>query len=347
MTLSALNDDGKPVDWWFLYKLPQDARPTTGTATTTGFEYLYYEPGQAAPSRSAHTLADGGGALHQTLAGFFGSAVGGPPAADVPITTGWILYNDEIPGATVNDERRGHTKGVLAFDAVENSALWLLHSTPRFPHPRDVRFPDDERIYGQTMVCITLTGIEAAEQIAAQMLDEQEPQTYGCFVPDGIGAQSPLRELAGMPRVSEATQPSDISFKSLAGADFTSIAKSHAWNDDFWNDLVGPKLGVDLDVETWRRGALASTEDSDHVHTSTDVLAIDLSSLGVPFGWNYTRDHAKWAISTTPDWVCVGDINRQVSQRKRGGGTISMQDSDLWKALDGIQREGAPAPSTT
>jgi deoxyribonuclease-2 len=37
--------------------------------------------------------------------------------------------------------------------------------------------------------------------------------------------------------------------------------------------------------------------------------------------------------------VCVGDINRQVSQRKRGGATICLQDTDLWKALDGIQRE--------
>jgi deoxyribonuclease-2 len=343
MTLSALDDAGNPVDWWFLYKLPQDAVPTAGapagTATTTGFEYLFYVPGQAAPVRSAHTLADGAGALHQTLASFFGSTVGGPPAPDVPFTTGWILYNDEIPGATVNDDSRGHTKGVLAFDAADNSALWLLHSTPRFPHPRDVRFPDDERIYGQTMLCVTLTGIGAVEQIAAQMIDEQEPQTYGCFVPDGIGPQSPLRELAGMPRALHVKQPSDIAFKSLGGADFRSIAKSDVWNDDFWNDLVGPTLGVDLDVETWRRGVLASTQDSDHVHTSTDVLAIDLSALGVPYGWNYTRDHAKWAVSTTPSWVCVGDINRQISQRKRGGGTICLQDAVLWKALDGIQRE--------
>jgi deoxyribonuclease-2 len=343
MTLSAQDDDGNPVDWWFLYKLPEDALPSpgapTGTAKTTGYEYLYYEPGMDAPARSKHTLQDVGGALHQTLAGIFGSTVGGPPAADVPFTTGWILYNDEIPGASTNDEQRGHTKGVLAFDPADNSGLWLLHSTPRFPHPRDVRFPDDEKIYGQTMVCLTLPGVDTVEQIAAQMLDEQEPQTYGCFVPDGIGPTSPLRELAGMPRTPDSSQPSDIAFGSHGGSSFSCIAKSRAWNDDFWNDLVGPTLKVDIDVETWRRGALAATEDSDHVHHSTDVLAIDLTTLGIPYGWSYTRDHAKWAISTSPPWVCVGDINRQVSQRKRGGGTLCLQDAALWKALDGIQRE--------
>lgn len=340
--LSAFDDAGKPVDWWFLYKLPCDATPTSGApgaAPSTGYEYLYYDDSYDAPRLSSHTLEDGSGALHQTLAGFFGSAVGGPPAGDVPLSTGWILYNDEIPGASVNDGRRGHTKGVLAFDAADDSAVWLLHSTPRFPHPRDVRFPVDEKIYGQTMICVTLPGVADAEKIAAQMLCEQEPQTYGCFVPDGISATSPLRELAGMPRVPEVEEPSIVPFSSRGGKQFQSIAKSHSWNDDFWNDLVGPHLGVDLCVETWRRGALAATADSDRTHDVADVLSVDLSPLGVPFAWHYTHDHAKWAVGTQPDWVCVGDINRQVSQRKRGGGTICLQDEALWKALDSVQKE--------
>lgn len=60
---------------------------------------------------------------------------------------------------------------------------------------------------------------------------------------------------------------------------------------------------------------------------------IDLSRLGFPYAWPETHDHAKWGISVDSDWVCVGDINRMVSQRKRGGGTIAFQDNILWSAL--------------
>jgi deoxyribonuclease II len=342
--LSALDEDGKPVDWWFLYKLPKDAplspgAPAGDAARTSGYEYLYYDPAHPALALSSHTLEDGTGALHQTLAGFFGSAVGGPPAADVPFTTGWVLYNDEIPGASVNNGARGHTKGVLAFDTASDSALWLLHSTPRFPHPRDVRFPVDEVIYGQTMLCVTLPSVAAAEAIAAQMLDEQEPQTYSPFIPDAITATSPLRELAGMPRVPDSKDPQTVPFTSRGGRAFECIAKSRNWGLDYWNDLVGPELGVNLDVETWRRGVLPSTADSDKTHNVTDVLSVDLAPLGVPYTWSYTQDHAKWAVSTDPSWVCVGDINRQVSQEKRGGGSICFQEEPLWKALASVQTE--------
>ena len=33
------------------------------------------------------------------------------------------------------------------------------------------------------------------------------------------------------------------------------------------------------------------------------------------------------------NWVCVGDINRMISQRKRGGGTIAFQNQILWQGL--------------
>lgn len=339
---SARDDDGHDVDWWFLYKVPRGVTGPHGTpggnAVSTGYEYLYYDPARTAVALSAHTLVDGEGALHQTLSGIFGLVVGGPEgASDVPITTGWILYNDEIPGASRNDGTRGHTKGVLAFDTSDGSAFWLLHSTPRFPHFRDVTFPEDERIYGQTMLCITLSGIPAAEVIAAQMLDEQEPQTYGCFVPDGIGSTSPLRELAGMPRIPELVEPSTVAFASKGGAAFSTVAKSRHWGKDFWNDLVGPQFALDLDVESWRRGAVPSTADNDSVHDVTDVKFVDLSPLGAPYAWSYTHDHAKWAVSTTPSWVFVADLNRMTSQEKRGGGTICLEDEVLWNALRSVQ----------
>ena len=49
-----------------------------------------------------------------------------------------------------------------------------------------------------------------------------------------------------------------------------------------------------------------------------------------------THDHSKWAISLdkkTPV-VCIGDINRMESQRKRGGGTVCFKSADVWTSFN-------------
>ena len=102
--------------------------------------------------------------------------------------------------------------------------------------------------------------------------------------------------------------------KSRGGLAFKVIAKNRKWNKDFWNDLVGPTLKADMDVETWIRGQIPPELDSDGIHKTFDVKYIDLSPLGMPWTWPETHDHAKWGITLDSDWVCVGDINRMISQ---------------------------------
>jgi hypothetical protein len=41
--ISALDENGKAVDWWFAYKVPEMSGK--GPAAATGYEYLYYDPG--------------------------------------------------------------------------------------------------------------------------------------------------------------------------------------------------------------------------------------------------------------------------------------------------------------
>src|SRR6185437_13297731 len=146
---------------------------------------------------------------------------------------GWILYNDETPDAAkiTDDGNLGHTKGVIAFDVESKTAWWLLHSWPKFAEPKTKRDPTP--MYGQTYLCLTL-GLEAVSDIALQMSGHQEPQTYQCRTP-----------------ATPATSVLDL--KTRGRMPFRIIAKNRAWNDDFWNNLVGPTLKADIDVETWIR----------------------------------------------------------------------------------------------
>ena len=320
MALSAIGDSGKAVDWWFIYKVPKDAKASDKSGKpATGNEYVYFDAKSKVLAGSKNMLNDNKNALRLTLNQIKGSAV---------------YYNDEFPSGLkkANNDDRGHCKGVLAFDAKSNTAIWLIHSTPRYPAPGSFAFPSEELDYGQTFLCITLKDVKTAEAIAQQMLAQQGPQTYGPPLP--AGASGVWKDLvAGKFKLSKTFD--DLPFTSKGGAKFISIAKSRLWGQDLWSDAVGPTLKANLDVESWRRGKIPSKIDSDKKDDIVDVTAIDLEPLGVPYAWPETKDHAKWAQSLggNDDWVCVADINRQTSQSKRGGGSVCFQNTPLWKSL--------------
>jgi deoxyribonuclease-2 len=224
----------------------------------------------------------------------------------------------------------GHTKGVLAFDTASGTALWLLHSWPKFADAEATEMPTP--IYGQTNLCISLD-IATANKIAAQMFNHQEPQVYLPRIPASLKKTDALFRLTQTINPDAPGDSEVLECRSRGGLAFKVIAKNKKWNKDFWNDLVGPTLKADMDVETWIRGKIPPVLDSDGIHKTFDVKFIDLSPLGIPWCWPETHDHAKWGITTDSDWVCVGDINRMISQEKRGGGTIAFQDRTLWAAL--------------
>ena len=334
--LKVFNDSGtKSVDWWFLYKLPHDVKPQKGAPEkykkTNGMEYLYFDAGQVEPlSLSNYQMDKKEGALFHTLNQLYSAK-----AADLD-SLGWICYNDEIPNTKKNDDRKGHSKGVLAFDVNSDTAFWLLHSWPKFPDIKTGAPGSSD--YGQTFICIQLESIDELRTIATQMYHHQEPQVYDVQLPKSIKKDDILYKVATDVDVDEKNPASDVAFKSLGQQAFRLMAKNRHWDKDFWIDLVGPHLHSNIEVETWRRGTVPGTEDSDQKDRTIDALYIDLSSLGIPYEWHYTKDHAKWGATITPDWICVADINRQTSQEKRGGGTICLKDKILWKNLKGLEK---------
>ena len=322
MNISALDENGKAVDWWFAYKVPKLTKDASSDSAT-GYEYIYYDPKIPGVVRSPNLLTDGKGAIDLTL-----SAIFDKPDA----TTGWILYNDEMPtdAKRKDSSSLGHTKGVIGFDTASKTAFWMLHSWPKYADPQASNMPTP--IYGQTFLCLSLD-IATADAIAQQMANHQQPQVYLPRVPGSLAKSDALYLLTQTLKPDAPGDCDVVACKTKGGMAFQVIAKNRKWGKDFWNDLVGPTLKADMDDETWIRGKIPPVLDSDGIHKTFDVKYIDLSKLGLPWAWPETQDHAKWGITTTNDWVCVGDINRMVSQEKRGGGTIAFQNQTLWAAL--------------
>jgi deoxyribonuclease II len=324
MKVSALDESGKEIDWWFLYKVPHLTGANEGSKAT-GYEYVYYDPTVGKIDMSKNVLTDGKGALDLTLNSVF---------AKPDATTGWLLYNDEMPASVdlKDNGNLGHTKGVIAFDTATKTAIWLLHSWPKYADLKAKANELPTPMYGQTYLCLSLD-LPTAGKIAAQMADHQQPQIYGQNIPASLDKNDPVVRLSEPLDPKPKADSNVLDCKTRHGTPFKVIAKNREWNNDFWNNLVGPTLQEDMDVETWIRGPIASTLDNDGVHKTFDIKFVDLRPLGAKWAWPEHKDHAKWAITHAHNWVCVGDINRMISQQKRGGGTIALQDPNLWEAL--------------
>ena len=368
MNISALDENGKAVDWWFAYKLPNLKNPpgkvSTARGNTQGTEYLYCDAtSPLLPRRlSSHTKILESGALFNTLQQLHNAAQQNDP------NVGWIFYNDEhtkIDKKSIlpDDGNFGHTKGVVAFDLGTDSAFWLLHSWPCFPSIELVDPPAPN--FGQTFLCITLKDVATLDAIASVFHAQTQPQIIGMSLPKALDPS----QYPNLVRLSQdeppakvppgADKPSDTTFTSKGGVTFRLFAKSKDWlkpaaetiqePKDLYSDLIGPTLKVDLEVETWQDGE--PDEDSDLMHTTVDILFIDLKpSLGIDAAWHFTdHDHSKWAVSKDldlkdeTDWVIVADINRVDSQFERGGCGVAFQNKDLAHSLHSIIDMTPPA----
>ena len=346
MAISAIDENGNPVDWWFIYKVSGESTTSTG-GKVLGTEYIYFDSNMPSDGKAALSphLVDKSGALPNTLAQIYG--------ASNP-NLGWYFYNDENPiDGTVNSER-GHTKGVVAFDLESNTAIRLIHSTPKFALKGAYGYPATGIKMAQTLLCITLESADVAQSIAKQMYYAQQPNVYlASDIPTDLQNQPDdfrVKLIQNQVDMSSTPVQTVLPFNSKGGVKFLSIAKNKAWGLDFYNDLVGPTLNENLEVETWEHDPTPPPEDSDKTHDVVAMKSVNLNPLGVDIMWGEEDDHAKLAISDCKEeihYVCVGDINFTIAQEKRGGGTVAFQCDPLWESISEILEDVSLPPKKT
>ncbi len=342
MDLSAMDNDGKAVDWWFMYKVSGKSTTNAGKKVSglTGAEYVYFDSTEGSTARllKPQDLVTTNGALPNTINQLYTK-----PGANTQ-HLGWFFYNDEDPLSGKTDGVLGHTKGVLAYDFGSDTAFWLVQSTPKFPESKSVyEFPNSGLPNAQTLLCITLQNCDVSRAIANQMYSAQQPHVFlASPIPvDLVHLPNDPRVQLMEGKVVEGNSPfsTTVPFMSKAGVKFTSIAKNKYWGLDFYNDLVGPTLHDNLDVETWTHGTTPPSLQSDKIHTVVDMGGINLKPLGYDIKWPESDDHAKLAISARSEathFICVGDINFTLSMRKRSGGTVAFQCEPLWQSISSI-----------
>ncbi|XP_047454248.1 deoxyribonuclease-2-alpha [Mugil cephalus] len=337
--ISCYNDKGDAVDWFYIYKLPKEHG---GKSPERGEMYLLMDKGSEGWTEGKGTVNDTTGALGQTVGQLYSQGKNTEVA--------YILYNDQPPTEDFGDRwddnsgsRGGHTKGVVLVD--KNQGFWLVHSTPRFPPPRQegqYYYPSSGVTNGQNFICVTYP-LERFQTIGEQ-LQINQPDVYDCDVPESLASLVPalaaVCEKKHLPsQVFPHFKPAanrSVTLTSKGGTDFISFAKGAAFDGDLYHSWVAPTLQTDLLVQFWVRSTGVLPSDCS---LGWKVLDITLIKPGETFSFKASQDHSKWAVSpgeagrrSGGGWVCVGDINRNEAEEKRGGGTVCLQDPVVWKA---------------
>ncbi|XP_026873210.1 deoxyribonuclease-2-beta isoform X2 [Electrophorus electricus] len=299
--LSCLDEEGQPVDWFIVYKLPKYTKGVVGS----GVDYMYLDPSLLSWQLSTHVVNTSKGAIGSTLSQLYHRYELNSSA--------YMIYNDAPPVLKYLNNY-GHTKGVLLFD--ESQGFWLMHSVPHFPPFPEMGygFPSTGKLFGQMFHCTTYSYREF-QKISAYYTD--------------MAAMAQL--CAGeMPVVSPSRKLEKL--KSVQGETFLSFAKSHSYVDDIYAGWVAQTLRTDVLVETWQR-------EPHHLPSNCSlpyhVMNIRSISLPGPVIFNSYEDHSKWCVSLEykAQWACVGDLNREIGQAWRGGGLVCSPNPGVYRAF--------------
>ncbi|CAJ0925664.1 unnamed protein product, partial [Mesorhabditis belari] len=239
-----------------------------------------------------------------------------------------FLYNDDSP-LKESDGNRGHAKGVLNFD--RSTGFWMIHSVPNYPPLHSYSYPKTATKYGQSFLCITVS----TENLNAigDHLKYIQATPFDIGLPDDFAQKYPvLRTIAQKKSISTSTvkYTFEAELTTKGGTHFHTFAKHKKFKKDIWYDLIVPTMGVSLGVQSWLNGQATDLKSECGSHGNVNDID-EITVLGARFP--SSKDHSKWGVSDDArrPIVCIGDLNRQTSQLKRGGGALCIENSKLWE----------------
>uniref|UniRef100_A0A8C6TXU6 Deoxyribonuclease-2-alpha n=1 Tax=Neogobius melanostomus TaxID=47308 RepID=A0A8C6TXU6_9GOBI len=205
--------------------------------------------------------------------------------------------------------------GVVLGDSQTQTALWLTHSTPKFPEKRDQHnfWPKTGEANGQTFMCVTLQ-FSDLENIVAHTFESNIPDDFPQEIKDAAlnNGQAPDQ--------NPLVQSLKVGNKQLK-----LVAKVTA--GDLYVQL-SRIFKSDMAAQTWGRQTRKDKsycEPNQHQVKSVIEVKTDLDK------WTWCSDHSKWAVTTDNNihWTCIADMNRAETQYERPGGALCIQDQDV------------------
>ncbi|XP_006874367.1 PREDICTED: deoxyribonuclease-2-alpha [Chrysochloris asiatica] len=330
--LTCYGDSGQPVDWFVVYKLPAHSRP--GDAAGSGLRYKYLDANSGGWREGAGSINSSAGAVGRSLL---------PLYRNNASQLAFLLYNDQPPTSRgiQFSSSRGHTKGVLLLD--QEGGFWLIHSVPHFPPPASsaaYSWPSSAETYGQTLLCVSFP-LNQFLKIGRQ-LTYTYPLVYDHKLQGTFAEKFPdLEEVIKGHHVRQGPWNNSVALTSQAGATFQSFTKFGNFGDDLYSGWLATALGSNLHVQFWYKSPGILPSNCSSTYEVLDVTQVAFPGPAEPT-FNSTVDHSKWCVAPKGPWTCVGDMNRNLQEEHRGGGTLCTQLPALWKAFQPLVKAWKP-----
>ena len=341
--IGCRNEFGKPVDWFSVYKLPKTGK-NSNSYIQKGTAYAFITEEHQSWSLANTSLGDA-----KSIAGHTLNILYNQKNITSQDRFGYVLYNDQV-GSDENNEhmktnsRKAHAKGVLIFD--KKIALWLIHSIPNYP-PKPVtlkyNLADSQTVYAQSMLCLSVP-FEQLDQIGLQLFYSY-PQIYDSFIPKSLlnlnkktGELKNLLSALNGERVKKAPFYNVEKLSTLKNNSFLAFHKDAKFDQDLYANLIASFIKSSLFSETWSHGFGTLATDCNTTYPVYNIEKISMNKIVPRFTFNVGNDHSKWAINLAMNanqskYICIGDINRQKSQKKRGGGSVCfMNNVNVWNS---------------
>lgn len=230
-------------------------------------------------------------------------------------------WNDQPPIAYEPSTSYAHSKGLITYSAESNEGFFLSHSIPKFPEINkdtgEINYISNlSSSYGQQVACIALNSRIVDIQKLLDQISATKPYVYHNTLTPSSGGNS-LKSA----QLRQQITPLEL---NLGGFTYVTKPKSLAvevyeeFLVPFWNQKIG---NSGFYVETWGRPILPSVCQGKPV-INIEFLSYDGETQ------KRTQDHSKWALSldSGKQLLCVGDLNHQESQDKRGGSFLCLRD---------------------
>uniref|UniRef100_A0A3Q1HSP3 deoxyribonuclease II n=1 Tax=Anabas testudineus TaxID=64144 RepID=A0A3Q1HSP3_ANATE len=246
-----------------------------------------------------------------------------PCASHVEPKCGFIAYNDQPPpGHPSAKAGCGHSKGLVMVD--EDTVVWVLHSTPKFPKTRESNsfFPSSGVKNAQTFICVTFhkSELETIGNVPGDMLT--------CTVNQFILVELNVKYVSCM--FSEThlrnIRAHIFDFKTLEKPEDLYVTIANTLKTNLYAQTCGGQDG---------RSGPYCPDGGQNVY---NVESIKFSTVP-DVQWNRGSDHSKWCVSEDNDWTCIADSNRAVSQFRRPGGALCIKNKGVNNAFTMLKGE--------
>lgn len=296
--ITCRDPTGKAVDWFIVYKVPKTTADKTSNGHFSGTEFYYMDNSSIFfEYRQSNISSETNNPLYNTLQPLY--------SKNTDIKS-YAMYNDQPPmGNTRSD--KAHSKGAVAFD--KDNGFWMVSSVPHFPAKVSSGFiyRSSQTKNGQTILCVTVPA--KMKNKINQIFQLTRPYIY-----DTVNFN-----------VAESNESNAMymNFATSGNNKLILFAKPIQCNEDIYSKFIAPMFQQKLFVQTWR-------EKLDDDKWVEDIKYVRFYN-GPAFETNI--DHSKWAVADKDPWTCIGDLNRDEPQFRRGGLSLCLYDQHVATAF--------------